>query len=115
MVLSAKSRNSAGTSSFGSIMLASCPSGRAVPHFQDGVFAAFAWEAGLRRTRGAKTATRSGTQIRLASSLSCIIHPKAGDSHAIQTCHLSPRARIAIGSDGDRIGPDDAAGSRRVE
>src|SRR5450631_1489465 len=42
MVFSANSRNSAGTSSFGSIMPSSSGLNGALPHFQNGVFALFA-------------------------------------------------------------------------
>src|SRR4029450_10812375 len=43
MVFSAKSRNSAGTSSLGSTMTPSSGSGQGLPYFRIGVFAGLAW------------------------------------------------------------------------
>jgi len=104
---------------FWSIMLASCPLGRAVPHFQGtGVLWGSPGRPDLRGTRGAKKNRHSvlGTQIR-SKVLSPVSSIPKQEFHAIQLRRVQrPRARASLlGSARDRIGQDDAAGSRRVD
>src|SRR5258708_27523872 len=62
-----------------------------------------------------KSQCSPGTQIGVASSHSRITIMQGGDCHAFQARYLNPRGRRIVWSDGDRIGPDAAARSRRVE
>src|SRR5450631_3951230 len=77
MVFSANSRSSAGTSSFGSIMLSSSGFNGALPHFQNGVFALFA-PGGFGITnlfRGIQRSSSGCTQTQGAAS--CLLLPLA--------------------------------------
>src|SRR3984893_19535751 len=77
MVFSANSRNSAGTSSFGSIMPSSSSLNGALPHFQNGVFARFA-SGGFGITnlfRGIQCASSGCTQTQ--GAVSCLLLPLA--------------------------------------
>jgi hypothetical protein len=77
MVFSANSRSSAGTSSFGSIMLSSSGLNGALPHFQNGVFALFA-PGGFGITnlfRGIQRSSSGCTQTQGAAS--CLLLPLA--------------------------------------
>src|ERR1700730_13081098 len=77
MVFSANSRNSAGTSSFGSIMPSSSGLNGALPHFQNGVLALFA-PSGFSITnlfRGIQRSSSGCTQT--PGAVSCLLPPLA--------------------------------------